>query len=168
MEEQKIEELAKLHPDIFQKSGDFECSVGDGWYDIINTLCGMLSHRVEDAKSRAKYAIENPNVKFIKSIANLEREVVDALEELPVIAQVKEKFGTLRFHVHGGTAEMNNYIDFAEAMTSHVCEECGSPGKSRSGSWVKVLCNEHHRILYPEDYPDVSSNIPHGPKLAEE
>ena len=168
MEEQKFEELAKRHPDIFQKSGDFEFSIGDGWYGIIDTLCGMISYRLENAKSRLKYAMENPDARFVKPIAELEKDVANAMEELPEIAQVKEKFGTLRFYVHGGTEEMRHYIDFAEAMTSCVCEECGNPGKSRSGGWVKVLCNEHHRALYPEDYPDVSLDVPHIPKLAEE
>ena len=168
MEEQKFEELAKSHPDLFQKTGDIEFSIDDGWYDIIDVLCGMLSYRLENAKSRLKYAMEKPDAKFIKSIAELEKDVADALEELPTIAQVKEKFGTLRFYVHGGTAEMHNYIDFAEAMTSRTCERCGNPGKSRSGGWVKVLCNEHHRELYPEDYPEDTSGVLHRPKLVEE
>src|ERR1035437_9972414 len=122
MEEQKFEELAKRHPDLFQKSGDFEFSIGAGWYGIIDTLCDLISYRVENAKSRLKYAMENPDAKFNRPIAELERDVVSALEELPEIAQVKEKFGTLRFYVHGGTSEMSNYIEFAESMTAHVCE----------------------------------------------
>ena len=168
MEEQKFEELAKRYPDLFQKSGDFELSIGNGWYGIIDTLCGMISYRVENAKSRLKYAMENPDAKFIKPLSELEKDVSSALAELPEIAQVKEKFGTLRFYVHGGTTEMSNYIDFAEAMTAHVCEECGSPGKSRSGGWIKVMCNDCHQKMYPEDYPDESKNVPSNPKLAEE
>jgi hypothetical protein len=145
MEDQKFEELAKRWPDLFQKSGDFEFSIGDGWYDIIDTLCGMLSYRAENSKRRLKYAMENPNAKFNKPISELEADVNKALEELPIIAQVKEKFGTLRFYVDGGTPEMHNYIEFAEAMTSRVCEVCGSPGKSRNDGWVRVLCDKHNR-----------------------
>ena len=167
MEEQKFEELAKRHPDLFQKSENFEFSIGNGWYDIIDTLCGMISYRVENAKSRLKYAMENPDVKFTKPITELEKDVANALEELPSIAQVKEKFGTLRFYVDGGTEEMHHYIDFAEAMTAHVCEECGNPGKSRSGNWVKVLCNDCHREQNPDEYPEEYKTI--GlPGLAEE
>ena len=167
MEEQKFEELAKRHPDLFQKSGDFEFSIGDGWYGIIDVLCGMISYRLENAKSRLKYAMENPDAKFTKPIAELEKDVVAAMDELPVITQVKEKFGTLRFYVHGGTSEMNNYIEFAEAMTGRVCEECGAPGESRTGGWIKVLCNDHHRSMYPEDYPEEMTGT-QNPKLAEE
>jgi len=168
MDEQKFEDLAKRHPDIFQKSGDFEFSIGDGWYGVIDTLCGMLSYRLESAKSRLKYAIENPDAHFNVPISALEKDVADALEELPTISQVKEKFGTLRFYTDGGTTEMNNYIDFAEAMTAHICEECGAPGKSRSGGWIKVLCNEHHREHHPEDCPVEALTKAGAPRLVEE
>ena len=169
MKEQNFEELAKRWPDLFQKSGDFEFSIGDGWYDVIDTLCGLLSYRAENAKRRLKYAMENPNAKFNKPILELEAEVSKALEELPSIAQVKEKFGTLRFYVHGGTPEMHNYIEFAEAMTSHICEECGSPGKSRNDGWVMVLCDRHHKEheekSEPGHYPRRANA---APKLSDE
>jgi uncharacterized Zn finger protein (UPF0148 family) len=58
---------------------------------------------------------------------------------------VKEKFGTLRFYVDGGTPEMHNYIEFAEAMTRITCEVCGNPGISRTGGWIRVLCDIHSR-----------------------
>lgn len=169
MDEQKIEDLAKRHPDLFEKSGDFEFSIGDGWYNIIDVLCGMLSYRVSNAKQRLKYAMENPEAKFAKPILELEKDVADALEELPTFVQIKEKFGTLRFYVHGGTPEMHNYIEFAEAMTSCTCEECGNPGKSRSGGWVRVLCNDCHRKHYPNEYPDdISTKSKRSPKLSDE
>jgi hypothetical protein len=145
MTDQHFEELAKRWPDLFQKSGDFEFSINEGWYGIIDILCSMLSYRVENAKARLKYAMENPDAKFVKPIATLEKDVVDAIKELPVIAQVKEKFGTLRFYVDGGTPEMHNYIEFAEAMTSITCEVCGNPGTSRTGGWIRVLCDTHSR-----------------------
>jgi len=145
MTEQQFETLAKRWPDLFQKSGDFEFSIGEGWFDIVDILCGFLSHDIETAKRRLKYAMENPDAKFKQSIAELEKNVADALEKLPVLAQVKEKFGTMRFYVDGGTPEMHNYIEFAEAMTSRTCEVCGDRGKSRSGGWVRVLCDKHSR-----------------------
>jgi hypothetical protein len=145
MNEQKFEELARRWPDLFQKSEDIEFSIGDGWYHIIDVLCDRLSYRVESARRQLKYAMDNPTAKFIKSIEDLEKELEQALEELPTISQVKEKFGTLRFYIYGGTQEMENYIDFAEAMTSRVCEECGAPGEPRNDGWVRVLCDKHHK-----------------------
>jgi hypothetical protein len=139
------EKLAKRWPDLFQKSCDFECSIGDGWYDIIDVLCGFISHRVESAKRRLNYALEHPEAKFNEPIVDLEKEVADAIEELPAIQQVKEKFGTLRFYVSSSTLEVSNYIEFAEAMSSRTCEVCGNPGFSRTGRWIKVLCNKHSK-----------------------
>jgi len=145
MTEDNFEKLVKRWPDLFQKSGDFEFSIGDGWFNIVDVLCGFLSHDVEAAKRRLKYAMENPNAKFTQPINELEANVVKALENLPVLSQVKEKFGTMRFYVDGGTPEMHNYIAFAETMTSRTCEVCGDRGKSRSGGWVRVLCDTHSR-----------------------
>ena len=162
MTDQQQEELAKRWPDLFQKSGDFEFSIGEGWFDIVDILCGFLSHDIETAKRRLKYAMENPDAKFKQSIAELEKNVADALEKLPVLAQVKEKFGTMRFYVDGGTPEMHNYIEFAEAMTSRTCEVCGDRGKSRTGGWVRVLCDKHSR---EQDEKDIASGrIPKAPK----
>jgi len=169
MDDQRFEELAKRWPALFQKSGDFEFSIGEGWYDIIDILCGSLSHPVESAKRKLKYAMENPDAKFNKPILELEADVNRALEELPTIIQVKEKFGTLRFYVDGGTSEMHNYIEFAEAMTSRICEECGSPGKSRNDGWVKVLCDRHYK---ENEENSESGNYPRrtnaAPKLSDE
>jgi hypothetical protein len=158
MTEQQFEQLAKRWPDLFQKSGDFEFSIGEGWYNIVDILCGFLSHDIETAKRRLKYAMENPDAKFNKSITELEADVVKALKELPVLAQVKEKFGTMRFYVDGGTQEMHNYIEFAEAMTSRTCEVCGNPGKSRQGGWIRVLCEKHSR---EQDEKDIENERPY-------
>ena len=82
---------------------------------------------------------------FTQTIPEIETAVATALEKLPIIVQVKEKYGGLRFYIEGGTVEMANYIDFAEALSLHVCEECGAPGDTRNNSWVKTLCERHHR-----------------------
>ena len=169
MTEQQFETLAKRWPDLFQKSGDFEFSIGEGWFDIVDILCGFLSHDIETAKRRLKYAMENPEAKFKQSIAELEKNVVTAREKLPVLAQVKEKFGTMRFYVDGGTPEMHNYIEFAEAMTSRTCEVCGNPGKSRSGGWVRVLCDKHSREQDEKDIENGRVYVqPKSVKLSDE
>lgn len=145
MTDQEFENLAKRWPDLFQKARVESFETDIGWLSIIDVLCGLLSRRVEVAKSTLKYALENPDSKFTKSISELEASVATELENLPTIAQVKEKFGGLRFYVDGGTEEMHNYINFAEAMSVHVCEICGAPGKTDGAGWVKTLCEKHHK-----------------------
>ena len=59
--------------------------------------------------------------------------------------QVKEKFGTLRFYVGTSTADMQNRIGKAAEESAETCEECGEPGKLRTGGWLKTLCNKCFR-----------------------
>lgn len=60
-----------------------------------------------------------------------------------VAAQVKEKFGGLRFYVDGGDDEIYAMISFAEAMSYRMCEECGSPGTTGGRGWIRTLCSAH-------------------------
>lgn len=139
MNDQNFEDLAKQYPDLFQKANIDYISVADGWVTLLNVLCNFLSSRVEKARVRLQYAIEKD-----ESVPIWEDELSQALEELPTILQVKEKFGSLRFYISGGTEIMQHYIDFATALSNHTCEKCGSPGKSRNDGWIKVLCDKHY------------------------
>lgn len=73
--------------------------------------------------------------------AKLERLIAAQSEPRAVAAQVKQKFGTLRFYMTGATADMYMLIEVAERHSNYVCESCGAPGKVRDGYWVKVLCD---------------------------
>lgn len=145
MTDQQFEEFAKQWPDLFQKSGDFELSVGYGWYTIINTLFALISSDVERAKSRLKFAMDNPDKKMNQTIEELEAAVEEAIDNLPIIDQVKEKFGTLRFYVSNSSEKLDRYIVFAESMSGVMCEVCGAPGERRSGSWIRTLCDAHSK-----------------------
>jgi hypothetical protein len=142
--EQEFEELAKRHPDLIQKSHQEYLGVGAGWHNILDVLFGMLSYDVEKARRELQHAMENPTNKYIKPIAELEANLDKALEELPTIVQIKEKFGGLRFYTNGNTDIHDAYINFAERMASQTCERCGCPGSLRNSSWMKTLCDTHH------------------------
>ena len=58
------------------------------------------------------------------------------------IADVKEKFGGLRFYVYVASDELYLAIDDAEELSFTICEECGDPGEPRGGSWIKTQCDE--------------------------
>jgi hypothetical protein len=170
MTDDKFQQLVQNHPDIFQKAGDIEFSVGNGWFNIINTLCGLISYDNESAKRRLKYALEHPEAKIGESIADLEKKVKEAYDNLPTLVQVKEKFGSLRFYYDGGTNEIQNYVTFAESMTYRTCEECGAPGEARNDGWVKVLCDKHQKEREDRNgegaYP--SRKLKTAPKLTDE
>lgn len=56
-------------------------------------------------------------------------------------AQVKEKFGGLRFYLHSETDEMSALIEVAEKKSYTICEQCGQPGERRQGGWIRTLCD---------------------------
>jgi len=51
-------------------------------------------------------------------------------------AQIKGKFGGLRFYADGGTAEIYTVINKAEKNSFDICEVCGGRGTVR-----KMYCN---------------------------
>ena len=124
---------------------------GDGWFHLIDTLCAMLYAPYRSAERDYLYAREHEGTAPYKgaeviTAVEVERKrlaMKAAADAIPQAVQVKEKFGTLRFYVNGGTPEQHNYIDFAEEMSGRVCEHCGAPGKRRGGGWVRTLCDEH-------------------------
>jgi hypothetical protein len=59
------------------------------------------------------------------------------------VAQIKEKFGGLRFYYSGGDAEISGMVRMAESWAAHSCETCGAPGERRSGGWIKTMCDTH-------------------------
>lgn len=60
-----------------------------------------------------------------------------------VASQVKEKYGGLRFYVEGASREQYAVISFAEALSDHICEKCGSTKNiGHTMGWITTLCEE--------------------------
>ena len=127
-----------------------EC--GDGWYNIIDVLCGLLTSEYRQAQSRydfIKDKVDQPQWEGSKKIITQEQidEAKAKLDEetlkVPVAVQVKEKFGGLRFYVQAATDAHYKYITFAESMSYHTCESCGAPGKTYTDGWHRTLCDIH-------------------------
>jgi hypothetical protein len=128
----------------------FEC--GDGWYNIIDILCGKLTSDYRNAKSRYEFIkdkVGQPKWSGSKELITQEQidEAKVRLDEealrVPVASQVKEKFGGLRFYVQAATDKHYNYISFAESMSYRTCEECGAPGKTYTDGWHRTMCDIH-------------------------
>ena len=135
-----------------------EC--GDGWYNIIDTLCGLLTSDYRHAKSRyesIKDKVDQPQWEGSKKIITQEQidEAKAKLDEetlkVPVAVQVKEKFGGLRFYVQAATDKHYQYISFAESMSYRTCEECGAPGKTYTDGWHTTLCDIHAAMAGKEE-----------------
>ena len=101
---------------------------------------------------KAKY----PNIfSYIKHLEcesgwkDLIDELCSKMSNTVVAAQVKEKFGGLRFYVFSGMEEDFIAIDIAENKSFTICEVCGKVGElKRNGhGWVKTVCTEHGTAL---------------------
>jgi hypothetical protein len=124
-------QMEERFPKMFAESyGGFAC--GEGWWSIIELLCSNIQHHID--------------------WKNKQLEVVPQV----TVAQIKEKFGGLRFYYNGGDDEIRGMVRIAEAWASRSCEECGAPGKSRQGGWIKTLCDHHEaeRQQRKKEYED--------------
>jgi len=145
----------------------FEC--GDGWFQILNQLMGNIQHHIDWKERQREVAIKfNQMTEQLKAgdstlfdaeykdLIGLDfkekrrQEILDRYpivipEEIPQVTldQVKEKFGTLRFYYTGGDDYIRGMVTMAESMSGITCEECGNPGTSTSGGWIKTVCVEH-------------------------
>jgi hypothetical protein len=142
-----------------------EC--GDGWYNIIDVLCGLLTSDYRQAQSRydfIKDKVDQPQWEGSKKIITQEQidEAKAKLDEetlkVPVASQVKEKFGGLRFYVQAATKEHYNYISFAESMSYRTCESCGADGKTYTDGWHTTLCDIHAAMAGKEEEYEYEEN----------
>ena len=94
----------------------FGFETGDGWFWLIDNLC----------KTIQEYIDNNTRVKQVE------------------VAQVKEKFGGLRFYTNGNDELISGMIWLAESLSYHICEKCGSTeGKLiNNKGWYRTLCNK--------------------------
>lgn len=86
--------------------------------------------------------------------------------ELPMIQQIKEKFGTLRFYYNTLNSQYPKIVEKsisalvrqAESKSTNVCEICGKYGETRTNGIVFTSCDEHklensmtieeHKVLF--------------------
>lgn len=126
MSPDKDKALCEKYPKIFvDRHGNmrstamcwgFDC--GDGWYDLIDVLCAHLQAMTDN----------NPNNDRFPQI---------------VAAQVKEKFGGLRFYVSASSDYHDGLIGMAESMSYRICEVCGNPGTPNKRGWIRTTCTVH-------------------------
>jgi hypothetical protein len=114
----RFDEFQKKYPKLFKEYPRSGFDARPGWDTLIHVLCATLERAIE----------------------RLPEEIREGVQ----CAQVKEKFGGLRFYMTNETPYMSGAISVAEGMSYHICEACGLPGKVRSGGWILTLCDKHH------------------------
>lgn len=135
MREELWERLHRQYPTLFSRPLAIEC--GDGWYGLLDRMLrSMEVHVISREKSRI-WAEKN------NSAGLPHADVPDPVDPI-TLQQIKEKFGTLRVYYQGGDDTIHGIARMAEAMSEITCEVCGSVGKTRNGTWIKTLCDQHH------------------------
>ena len=160
MKRELDEALCARYPLIFKdRNADMRTTAmcwgldcGDGWYNIIDVLCGLLTSEYRGAQSRYEFIkdrVDQPQWEGSKDIITQEKiddakvRMDEEAAKVPVAVQVKEKFGGLRFYVQAATDKHYQYISFAESMSHRTCEQCGAPGKTYTNGWHQTLCDIH-------------------------
>jgi hypothetical protein len=180
--------LCKTYPKIFVNRykdmketcmcWGFEC--GDGWYNIINTLCSNIQNHVDWSHKQYKFDTDYNSMVAdmqsgnFKSFDDYATNVSDAFKETRrleilengfrevkqpcpqvVAEQVKEKFGSLRFYYQGGDDYISGMTSFAESLSAIICEGCGVPSKiTNTIGWINNLCTActNQREIEREEY----------------
>ncbi|MFH1199526.1 MAG: hypothetical protein V1708_00505 [Candidatus Micrarchaeota archaeon] len=130
--------LFKKYPKIFrqrklsmrQTAMCWGIDCGDGWYALIDELCGSIQRFVDCNK-------------------------LDQVEAV----QVKEKFGGLGFYVGSAPEYIHGEITFAEEISYLFCEDCGaSPAglDNKPGGWYRTLCEKCRTRLGNSETPSKS------------
>jgi len=155
LEHKLIEKYPKLFRDVPKSPKEtlmcFGCEHGDGWFDILDKLCGYIT------------SLQESRIYFLatKDAKTIEFHCPDV-----IFTQIKEKYGTLRvywrFQINDFeelttqskdpedlTKYVNLYadaidsaIDFCEYLSSQTCEITGKPGKLYTQGWCVTLCQE--------------------------
>lgn len=168
MEYEEFEnKMAEKYPRLFGEECHFGgFAIGEGWYAIIEALAGQIDSytrwkrntrayqlRVARAKVKGRDAVlrlvcrgKEPSQwdeQRVDDIMDYDQDpIVDKVDWIRV-AQIKEKFGGLRFYYDGGDEHISGMVRMAEVWAGMTCETCGDKGHQRSGGWIRTLCDKH-------------------------
>lgn len=117
-----LSELKKKFPLMYANT--FDAWVDKGWQPIIFELSNKIQSYID---------------------RSLKKNDLDKVVPQIQVAQIKEKFGGLRFYYDGGDSTVDAMVSMAESWADHTCEICGASGKSRNLPWVKTLCESHYK-----------------------
>jgi hypothetical protein len=137
MKDELQQQLYDKYPDLFSnKDKDimsscmtWGCEHGDGWFDILSTLCWMIKQHEDNNKWQTEYKQkQDPSY-----VCNYNPVKFD---------QIKEKFGGLRIYFSGGDEYIEGLVSMAESFSYKICEVCGERGKPNTKGWIHTLCEK--------------------------
>jgi len=138
MDAELQQKLYDKYPDLFSNKDKgiqnscmaWGCECGNGWYEIISSVCWMIKQHEDNKRWRKEYLEKNEP-----------ERLSEEQEYFPVkFDQVKEKYGGLRLYFSGGDQYVEGLVSMAEAMSYKICEVCGNKGQPNKGGWITTLC----------------------------
>lgn len=141
MDQELQNTLYKKYPQLFSNKDKgiqnscmaWGCEVGNGWFDIISSVCWMIEQHERNKEGNRKY-LENNDPERLASLPEYFPAKFD---------QVKEKYGGLRLYFSGGDDYVEGLVSMAEAISYKICEVCGNKGEANKGGWISVRCEDH-------------------------
>ena len=113
---------------IMQSCMSWGCEHGNGWFDIISSLCWMIRQHEDNIRWQTEY--------------KQQKDATYSSDYHPVkFDQIKEKYGTLRIYFSGGDEYVEGLVSMAEAISGKICEVCGNKGQLNKGGWISTLCD---------------------------
>lgn len=142
----------------------FGCEHGNGWYNILYTMCLGIEEEINREYSWSYRKLYYFLIAFEEKFNRLMWKLPKVLQrktkfghipyflvrfpKITMFTQIKEKYGTLNVYVNHASDTVYNYIQIAETCSAYICEQCGKWGKFRGNGWYYTACDEHTR---PED-----------------
>lgn len=101
--------------------------IRDGWFVLLNEVSATIE----------------------AEILRTQNELGVEYKDLPRAFEVTQEWGQLKLRMTGPNKTMTAAVAEAEQRSRWICEECGSPGKKRSGfvqeyPLAAVLCDDHN------------------------
>lgn len=175
MKKELFDKLRARHPKILSQLKDIGCD--GGWYWLIDNLCNGIQWRCYQDIAEHKRTLAynkmvadlrvgettlfdehfkafNPSYVHEQYMLLCRADLKPAIPPTQVVVtQIKEKFGGLCFYVNHETTEIGAIISFAEGLSYHMCETCGTTvrvGRTNAG-WIRTCCEECRNKYWPDE-----------------
>ena len=158
-----LNDLIDKYPLLFRNKDErepfncfgFECD--EGWFNILNSAFHLLYANYNHTKRMLDYwkntssNLDDLALKKEEQIKYFEEELSKIVDNMPMVVQIKEKFGTLRLYMDNYKEFDSGVIQMAEEMSAFTCEICGCAAETYTIGWHKTLCTTHAIEKYGEE-----------------